>query len=191
MKHGIIFATVALLLLSYSCSADYGVSGALTRTVASPSQSDADMIVERFTFDEISARERGVSFSADRAFYYEGEKLLFLKNVSGDFSYPSGKFSFFLPEAVYDREHNQLVALSKVSISTASGFSVRSEGGVLDLEKNEVSLERNVVITTSSMEIRGETGQVDLSSGTVRLRIVEGEIRSLGGVREDIREVIK
>ncbi|RMG58850.1 MAG: hypothetical protein D6713_06715 [Deltaproteobacteria bacterium] len=180
-----IFAALFFFLLS-SCSVG-GESLVSSQTVPPQPGAEADMVMRGISLTEVVSGGDRLSLHAERAYYYEGEKLLFFEGVAGNFGQGERAVHFTLPEGVYDREKGQILAFQRVTVSSRRGIQLQGVGGAFDLNARKVYVERNILLTSDSLRLEGETGEMDIPSGVVKMRKVKGVISSLEGVSNDVK----
>jgi hypothetical protein len=193
MKRMFVFITIAVFsLFLHSCSVNIGVEkSSRSGGVAELPGEDADMVISDFKFKEISPAGVEVAFDAARAYYYEGVDLMFFQNVEGNLNENRETFSFYIPEAVYDRDIKALISSEKILIVSDRGYRLSSFGGTFDFVKGEVLLNRNVVFYSSNFRVEGESGVLNMKEDTLTLARVKAIFSDISGLEREIKEVLE
>lgn len=191
MNH--LIAICALLLLFVSSCTYRGPRESSYRAIdqANMDSWSPDIVMETFTFSEVTTEGIDVEFSANRANYFQNVDIVAFDSVTGNFSSGAISYRFSLPTALYDRSKKFLVTTDRVLIEGDRGFTITGDGGVLDFGSRNVTLERNVKYLSRSLRIEGERGFMSMKKGTLEVERVEAFIESVDDIDSDLGGALK
>jgi hypothetical protein len=190
MNNKILFPLpIILLLFIFSCYSNQEANNPINKIKKNTVRGeDPDMVMRDFILQEVSPAGSEVEFGAAKAYYYRSVDLIYFDDVQGTFG-QGPLYTFSFPDGVYDRHSKSLVTTEKVTIEGGDNMQITGKGGVVDFDKREVTLTRDVVVTTPSLRVEGIDGVFDLDGERLQMRGVDATIENpsviSGGKKEE------